>query len=334
MSQNPNEQGHFTNLFNLNPSYQQETGSNPSTPSSQHSISSSSFQQYPGFGTQYEAFQQSKPQPQPSKDNRRGKRVAKRATVDLVDDDEEEEEHIRQCARWTRDEEILLTQCWIETSENGQIEADRTEDSFWGQIMDDFNSATTQGYRTRHMLTSKWTRINGDCQKFNAIYKHIERKSRENEADHIETAKITFVAAHQSKGRKFQFEHTWRILKGHSKWDASKPLDTEDHTEIFGPDTRPRPAGKTRPAKKTKSETTESSGGSASRSISDFVSEDLRRKLQAGTSAYEAKKQKELAMMEFKEMEFLTIDADKLPEPKASIIRKRQEKIIAKYAQE
>ncbi|GKD59514.1 hypothetical protein Tco_1297023 [Tanacetum coccineum] len=212
MSQNPNEQGHFINLFNLNPSYQQETGSNPSTPSSQHSISSSPFQQYLGFGTQYEAFQQSKPQPQPSKDNRRGKRVAKRATVDLVDDDEEEEEHIRQCARWTRDEEILLTQCWIETSENGQIGADRTEDSFWGQIMDDFNSATTQGYRTRHMLTSKWTRINGDCQKFNAIYKHIERKSGENEADHIEAAKITF-AAHQSKGRKFQLEHTWRILK-------------------------------------------------------------------------------------------------------------------------
>ncbi|GKC69338.1 hypothetical protein Tco_1115221 [Tanacetum coccineum] len=304
MSQNPNEQGHFTNLFNLNPSYQQETGSNPSTPSSQHSISSSSIQQYSGFGTQYgtplpspeqifrqqqqtffnhqlnnqfqnfhqqkstpfqilqkqpEAFQQSKPQPQPSKDNRRGKRVAKRATVDLVDEKKIIFVSVCQCARWTRDEEILLTQCWIETSKNGLIGADRTEDSFWGQIMDDFNSATTQGYRTRHMLTSKWTRINGDCQKFNAIYKHIERKSGENEADHIEAAKITF-AAHQSKGRK--------------------------------------------------------------------------RKLQAGTSAYEAKKQKELAMMEFKEIEFLTIDADKLPEPKASIIRKRQEKIIAKYAQE
>ncbi|GJZ26881.1 hypothetical protein Tco_0571134 [Tanacetum coccineum] len=183
--------------------------------------------------------------------------------------------------------------CWIETSENGQIRADRSEDSFWGQIMDDFNSGTTQGYRTRHMLT-----------------------------------------AQQLKGRKFQLEHAWRILKGHSKWDAPKPLDTEDHIEIFGPDTRPRPAGKARPAKKTKSKTTGSSGGSASESISDFVSEDLRRKLQAGTSAYEVKKQKELAMMEFKEMEFLTIDADKLPEPKASIIRRRQEIIIAKYAQQ
>ncbi|GJX60938.1 hypothetical protein Tco_0292328 [Tanacetum coccineum] len=332
MSQYPNEQGYFTHFLSPNSSYQQETGSNPSTPSSQNSQSSSAFQQYPSFVTQYgvliplpeqiyrqqqqqfinhqlnnqfqnfqqqknapfqnlqkqpDAFQQSQPQP------RRGKRVAKRATVDLVDENEEEGEPIRQCARWTREEEILLTQCWIETSENGQIGADRSEDSFWGQIMDDFNTSSTQGYRTRHMLT-----------------------------------------AQQPKGRKFQLEHCWRILRGHSKWETPKPLDTEDHTEIFGPDTRPRPAGKTRPAKKTKSETTGSSGGSASGSLSDYVSEDLRRKLQAGTSAYEAKKAKEMAMIEFKEMEFLTIDADSLPEPKASIIRSRQEKIIAKYTQQ
>ncbi|GJZ68875.1 hypothetical protein Tco_0632425 [Tanacetum coccineum] len=342
MSQDPNEQGYFTHLLNPNSSYQQEIGSNPSTPSSQHSQSSSSYQQYPGFGTQYstaipppehifrqqqqaffnhqlnnqfqnfqqqknapfqnlqkqpDAFQQSQPQPrfkepqpQPPKDKRK-KRVAKRATVNLVDENDEEEEPIRQCARWSREEEILLTQCWIETSENGQIGADRSEDSFWGQIMDDFNTGTTQGYRTRHMLTGKWTRINGDCQKFNAIYKHLERKSGENEADHIEAAKITF-AAQQSTGRKYQLEHCWRILKGHSKWDALKPLDTEDHTEIFDPDVRPRPAGKNRPAKKTKSETTGSTGGSALGSLSDYVSEDLRRKLQAGTSAYEAKKEK------------------------------------------
>ncbi|GJZ26959.1 hypothetical protein Tco_0571212 [Tanacetum coccineum] len=147
-------------------------------------------------------------------------------------------EPIRQCARWSREEEILLTQCWIETSENGQIGADRSEDSFWGQIMDDFNTGTTQ-------------------------------------------------------------------------------------------DVRPRPAGKNRRAKKTKSKTTGSTGGNASGSLSDYVSEDLRRKLQAETSAYEAKKEKEVAMMEF-----LTIDADLLSEPKASIIRNRQEKIIAKYAQQ
>nr|GEV34826.1 uncharacterized mitochondrial protein AtMg00810-like [Tanacetum cinerariifolium] len=73
--------------------------------------------------------------------------------MDLVDKDEEEEEHIRQCARWIRDEEILLTECWIETFENGQIGANRTDDSFWGQIIDDFNNRTAQRYHTKHMLT-------------------------------------------------------------------------------------------------------------------------------------------------------------------------------------
>ncbi|GJX32975.1 hypothetical protein Tco_0242830 [Tanacetum coccineum] len=250
MSQNPNEQGYFTHFLSPNSSYQQETGSNLSAPSSQNSQSSSAFQQYPGF----------EPQPQPTQDKRRGKRVAKRATIDLVDENEEEEEPIRQCARWTREEEILLTQCWIETSENGQIGADRSEDSFWGHIMDDFNTSSTQGYRTKHMLTGKWTRTNTDCQNST------------------------------SEGEKVSTRALLAYFKSHSKWDAPKPLDTEDHTEIFRPDTRPRPEGKTRPAKKTKSETTGSSGGSASGSLSDYVSEDLRRKLQAGTSAYKAKK--------------------------------------------
>ncbi|GKB40153.1 hypothetical protein Tco_0885095 [Tanacetum coccineum] len=185
----------------------------------------------------------------------------------------------RQCARWTRDDEILLTQCWIATSENGQIKADRSEDSFWGQIMDDFNSGTTQGYRTRNMLTRKWTMING--QKFNAIYKHL--------------------AAQQPKGREFTLEHARRILKGHSKWEASK------FSSLIG--------------------------GSASGSISDSVSEELRHKLQ-GTSAYEAKKQKEMAIIEFKEMEFLTIDPDKLAKSKASIIRKKQEQCVRTDNQE
>ncbi|GKB04699.1 hypothetical protein Tco_0832894 [Tanacetum coccineum] len=57
---------------------------------------------------------------------------------------------------------------------------------------------------------------------------------------------------------------------------------------------------------------TRSSGGSALGSISDSVFEDLRRKLQARTSAYKAKKQKELEIIEFKELEFLTIDTSNI----------------------
>nr|GEX93910.1 glutathione S-transferase T3-like isoform X1 [Tanacetum cinerariifolium] len=186
-----------------------------------------------------QSFRQSQPQPRfkepqpPAIDNRIRKRMVKRATVDLAEDDEKEEEQTRQCACWSREEEILLTGLWIETSENGQIGADRSDDSFWGQILQDFNNATIQGHRTKNMLTGKWTMINDDCQKSNAIYKHLERKSEENEADPIEAAKINF-AAQQPKGRKFMLEHMWCILNAHTKWTHRNPLKRMITSKFLG----------------------------------------------------------------------------------------------------
>ncbi|GJW46000.1 hypothetical protein Tco_0077646 [Tanacetum coccineum] len=119
-----------------------------------------------------------------------------------------------------------------------------------------------------------------DCQKFHAIYKGITRKSGENDGDVLEAAKAEYSAC--NKGGKFAYEHGWRVLKKHPKWDAADHFDSEDHTEIFGPDALPRPPGKTRPAKKTKSETTKSSAGSGSGSMKDVLNEELRQKIQAG----------------------------------------------------
>ncbi|GKA34041.1 hypothetical protein Tco_0720470 [Tanacetum coccineum] len=67
----------------------------------------------------------------------------------------------------------------------------------------------------------------------------------------------------------------------------------------------------------------ESSMASHSESLSKSLSKDSRRKIQASESAYEAKKAKELAYMECKELKFLMIDTDGLSEHKAAIIRKK-----------
>ncbi|GJZ41150.1 hypothetical protein Tco_0588036 [Tanacetum coccineum] len=168
-----------------------------------------------------------------------------------------------------------------------------------------------------------------DCQKFHVIYKGITRKSGKNDGGVLEAVKAEYSAC--NKGKKFAYEHGWRVLKKHPKWDAADHFDSEDHTEIFGPDARPRPPGKTRPAKKTKSETTESSAGSGSGSMKDVLNEELRQKIQAGKSAYEAKKVKERSATELNELQFLTIDADSLPEPKKTIIKNKQAQIMAKY---
>ncbi|GJZ69687.1 glutathione S-transferase T3-like protein [Tanacetum coccineum] len=326
----------------------QSSSSNPSTPSSQNSIGSSSqfpsgqfpsgqfagqfpfapqyfpqmtpeqifFQQQQAFqqaqlNTQFQNFQTQNvpetqfkvPQPQPpqKETRRKGKRMAKKSSfpaVDLSADDDniEDEEDVvmtttaptQTSVRWTRDEEKLLCEVWVGVSENSDIGNDRNEECFWGQIHDDFNKSTNGVFRTKNMITGKWNRMQPDCQKFHAIYKGITRKSGENDGDVLEAAKAEYSAC--NKGKKFAYEHGWRVLKKHPKWDAAYHFDSEDHTEIFGPDARPRPPGKTRPAKKTKSETTESSAGSGSGSMKDVLNEELRQKIQAGKSAYEAKK--------------------------------------------
>ncbi|GJT07140.1 hypothetical protein Tco_0841602 [Tanacetum coccineum] len=169
MSQPPME-GYFTHLLNSNPQQYSSSPnqSNPSTLSSQNSNSSS--QLYPPFGTQMtpdQAYQQqlvyhqhqqqvgfhnfanprnTPPQDFPSqssqpqfkvpqaKDPRDGRRklkkVSKQPIVDLDEDDDDDVEEKRANTRWNRDEEILLTESWVEHSQNAGIEKDQSDDVF------------------------------------------------------------------------------------------------------------------------------------------------------------------------------------------------------------
>ncbi|GJT31670.1 hypothetical protein Tco_0922089 [Tanacetum coccineum] len=106
------------------------------------------------------AFQQSQPQPhfkeqqpQPTKDNRRGKRVAKRATVDLVDENEEEEEPIRQCARWTRDKKFCYFIVGSKHPRKANIVATIRVDSFGDILWRLQHNFEPKVYRTEHNLT-------------------------------------------------------------------------------------------------------------------------------------------------------------------------------------
>ncbi|GJV25341.1 hypothetical protein Tco_1378036 [Tanacetum coccineum] len=92
------------------------------------------------------------------------------------------------------------------------------------------------------MMTGKWTRMHGDCQQFNGIYKYLNRKSGESDADL-----------------------------------------------------------------------------------------DYRRKCDAAEEAYKAKKEKELGMLQCRELEFLMIDPSSLPPEKRAIIEMKQAEIIRKY---
>ncbi|GJY45135.1 hypothetical protein Tco_0433348 [Tanacetum coccineum] len=82
-----------------------------------------------------------------------------------ADDEDDVKEQTLTNTYWTRDEEILLTETWVEVSQNVNIGNDRTDEAFWNQIMEDFNTATKSVPRTKNMMMGKWSRITSDCQK-------------------------------------------------------------------------------------------------------------------------------------------------------------------------
>nr|GEZ24420.1 hypothetical protein [Tanacetum cinerariifolium] len=128
------------------------------------------------------------------------------------------------------------------------------------------------------MLSSKSNTLNHNCPKFNAIYRrclHL-KKSDENELDVTKQALAAY--RYENKNTPFTQKDVWELLRKHSQWDASPlaPVDLTEYKEIlvvntdglFDPDARLRPPDKQRPGKKTKSDTSVSTGGVASQANS------------------------------------------------------------------
>nr|GEV46479.1 START domain, START-like domain protein [Tanacetum cinerariifolium] len=63
----------------------------------------------------------------------------------------------------------------------------------------------------------------------------------------------------------------------------------------------------------------------------DQSDDDYRRKCEAAEAAYEAKRKKELRMLECRELKFLMIDPSSLPPEKRAIIERKQPEMMRKY---
>ncbi|PWA92012.1 myb-like domain, Myb/SANT-like DNA-binding domain protein [Artemisia annua] len=300
------------------------------------------------------------PKPRSSAKGRGKKTKSQKAkkVVDLdADDDDDLEDYgqTRVSRRWTKEEEKLLAEAWIETSQDEEMGNSKSDEYFWNEIHEAFNERTVSDPRTKNMLTGKWSRLNGDCQKFNAIYKHIGRRSGENDRDQIENAKKSFEERFGTRG--FNYEHVLDVLKHYPKWDAEEPIDITCLDDIFGPDKRPRPERTTRrPGKKQKLETLSaaSSGGSQTSTFSGQLSEKYGQAKDAQMAMLEVKKAREQKalekeqkmlekeqkmleaqekVLEMQEMQLLMLDPTMVNDPiRARIIRQRQALITKKYS--
>nr|GEY07650.1 endopeptidase, NLPC/P60 domain, LRAT-like domain protein [Tanacetum cinerariifolium] len=177
--------------------------------------------------------------------------------------------------------------------------------------------------RTKDMLSSKWSTLNHNCQKFNAIYKvcHRLKKSDENEVDLLKRARGIY--RDENKNNTFNHEDAWAILRKHSKWEAPDPAPVDltegesvpdEHVpapvntdELFGPDARPRPPGKQRPGKKQIRYIGEHRGSSSSGQFGEFMTHELRLKRKAAEKAFEVSKEKDRTVTRLEELRFLAL---------------------------
>ncbi|GKE56500.1 hypothetical protein Tco_1495685, partial [Tanacetum coccineum] len=132
-------------------------------------------------------------------------------------------------------------------------------------------------------------------------------------------------------GVAFSQEDAWAVLRFHPKWDAPEQVDlTGDvpgatQEDLFSHDVRPRPAGKPRPAKKTKSDATASTGGSrASTQFGKLMEQELRLKREAAERAFEAQAEKDRTLMRLEELRFLATSTKDLDDDAYWIKKQKQ----------
>ncbi|GJS00346.1 hypothetical protein Tco_0316854 [Tanacetum coccineum] len=219
--------------------------------------------------------------------------------------------------RWKPEEETLHAKCFVAVFEDRNVGWSQPKDTLWFRVLNEFNRLNFQK-RTKDALSSKWSTLNQHCQKFNAIYKRCNRlkKNGENEVDLMKRARGIY--RDENKNNAFNHEDAWEILRKHAKWDAPDPapvdLTEDEHVppvntqELFGPDARPRPPGKEHPGKKTKSDTSASTGGSRSSSqFGEFMSHELRLKREAAEKAFKVAKEKDRTITRLEELRFLAL---------------------------
>ncbi|GJT34975.1 hypothetical protein Tco_0925394 [Tanacetum coccineum] len=128
---------------------------------------------------------------------------------------------------------------------------------------------------------------------------------------------------------------------GYSHPEVLSPVDlTEDENvhdehvpapvkidELFRADPRPRPPGKRRPGKKTKSDTSASTEGSNSSQFGDFVSQELRLKREASERAFQASKSKDDTITHLEELQFLALSTKDLSDDDAYWINIQKQQI-------
>ncbi|GJW93118.1 hypothetical protein Tco_0172790 [Tanacetum coccineum] len=200
--------------------------------------------------------------------NSREKRV--KSMAKKSDNPEPQGETVRVRNFWSQDEELLLAECFIQISEDPRVGSDQKNDTFWYKIRDAYNEqAAKKGFtiRIKNMLTGKWTPMNREVAKFNALVNETKAMSGENDENLMTRIELLYQAHEKTN---FKHKSAWNFLKGKHKWNNPESTQarrnrnrvTNEEPELFGDDALPRPPGMHRIAKSQRYSNSTASFGS------------------------------------------------------------------------
>ncbi|GKA11151.1 hypothetical protein Tco_0690584 [Tanacetum coccineum] len=137
---------------------------------------------------------------------------------------------------WSKYEELILAESFIQIFEDPKTGCDQKNETFWYKILDVYNAeAKRRGYmeRTKNMLTGKWTLMNVNVQNFNQLVEEtlVHRK------------------------HKWKNPESTLARRNHLRV-------TDEELEHFGEDALPRPPGLQRISKSQRSSNSTTSSGS------------------------------------------------------------------------
>ncbi|GJU80984.1 hypothetical protein Tco_1283349 [Tanacetum coccineum] len=241
-------------------------------------------------------------------------------------------------AFWSQEEEKLLAKCFIEISEDPKNGSDQARDTFWYKILTIYNQQADElGFKTRNknMLTGKWTPMNRDVQKFNAIYNQTELLSGENE-ENLYTRVLTLFR--DQNGVEFRHRDAWLFLKPESTQARRTRgrVTGEDEPEMFGEDAIPRPSGAPRKSKSQRSSASSSAtSGSSKNRLTEFFQEQIQLDREAKKESLDRELAARLAVVELQkrneDLKILTFDTTGMNPEDAARIEALKEKARATY---
>ena len=132
---------------------------------------------------------------------------------------------------WTVKESEFLVKAWLDASQDSVTGTGQRASEFWGKILTSYDvlrEDDPQSTENRNWtgLKQRFQLMQHDMKKFHGLYESLKRniKSGYNEQQYRDLALSKWPALQDSKGKAFQFETCWLLVKDSPRWKASSDL--------------------------------------------------------------------------------------------------------------